>query len=67
MTFKVRPFYSNKAILISGCTGYLAKIILEKIIRSCSDFRKIYVLMRVKQGKSLQDRLQHEILSSHIF
>jgi alcohol-forming fatty acyl-CoA reductase len=48
--FEVKSFYSGKNILISGCTGYLAKIILEKIIRTCSDFKKIYVLMRVRQG-----------------
>ena len=48
--FEVKSFYSGNNILISGCTGYLAKIILEKIIRTCSDFKKIYVLMRVRQG-----------------
>ena len=46
--FEVKSFYSGKNILISGATGYLAKIILEKIIRTCSDFNKIYVLMRIK-------------------
>lgn len=48
--FEVESFYKDKTILITGATGYLAKIILEKIIRSCSDFKKIYVLMRAKQG-----------------
>lgn len=67
MSFEVKSFYSNKTILITGCTGYLAKIILEKIIRSCSDFKKIYVLMRSKQGISIQERLQNEVLSSHMF
>ena len=66
-TFKVKPYYTDKSILITGCTGYLAKIILEKIIRSCSDFKKIYVLMRVKQGVTLEARLENEILSSFIF
>jgi fatty acyl-CoA reductase len=66
-TFKVKSYYTDKSILITGCTGYLAKIILEKIVRSCSDFRKIYVLMRVKQGVTLEARLQNEVLSSHIF
>lgn len=67
MTFEVKSYYSNKSILITGCTGYLAKIILEKIIRTCSDFKKIYVLMRVKQGVALKDRMNNEILNSEIF
>jgi fatty acyl-CoA reductase len=53
MSFSVKQFYSNKAILISGCTGFLAKMILEKIIRTCSDFKKIFVLIRNKQGVTL--------------
>ena len=57
MDFSVKEFYSNKTIFISGCTSFLAKIILEKIIRTCSDFKKIYVLIRNKQGLTIQDRL----------
>lgn len=67
MTFEVKSYYTNKSILITGCTGYLAKIILEKIIRTCSDFKKIYVVMRPKQGKNLTHRMQNEVLSSEMF
>jgi fatty acyl-CoA reductase len=56
-SLKVKEFYTDKTILISGCTGFLGKIILEKIIRTCPDVRKIYVLIRKKQGMSLNDRL----------
>lgn len=34
-TLKVKEFYNGKNILITGCTGFLAKVILEKIFRSC--------------------------------
>ena len=67
MNFSVKRFYSNKTILISGCTGFLAKMILEKIVRSCSDFKKIYVLIRSKQGVSLQERLEKDIFQTPIF
>jgi thioester reductase-like protein len=53
--------------LISGCTGFLAKIILEKLIRTVSDFKKIYVLIRRKQGTTLQSRMQREIYDSQLF
>jgi len=66
-TFEIKSYYTNKSILITGCTGFLAKIILEKIVRTCSDFRKIYVLMRTKQGVTLEARLQNEVLSSEMF
>jgi alcohol-forming fatty acyl-CoA reductase len=67
MTFEIKKFYSNKTIFISGCTGFLAKITLEKIIRTCSDFKKIFVVMRDKKGFTLQERLEKEILSSLMF
>ena len=65
--FDVTQFYANKTILITGCTGFLAKIILEKIIRTCTDFKRIYVMIRSKKGVSLHARLQNEILNSLIF
>jgi hypothetical protein len=40
---------------------------LEKIIRSCSNFKKIFVLIRSKQGFTLQDRLEKDIFQSRIF
>ncbi len=49
----VKEFYKDKTILISGCTGYLGKIVLEKIIRTCRDYRACYVLIRDKRGTSI--------------
>jgi alcohol-forming fatty acyl-CoA reductase len=67
MTLGIREFYAGKAILITGVTGYLAKIIMEKIIRSCPDFKVIYVLMRLKKGVTLVDRLKKDVLNSPVF
>ena len=63
----MKEFYTGKTIFISGCTGFLAKIILEKLIRTVSDFKKIYVLIRRKQGTTLQSRMQREIYDSQLF
>lgn len=67
MTIGIREFYAGKAILITGVTGYLAKIIMEKIIRSAPDFKVIYVLMRLKKGVTLADRLKKDVLNSPVF
>jgi alcohol-forming fatty acyl-CoA reductase len=53
----VKEFYKDKTILISGCTGFLGKIVLEKIIRTCQDYKTVYVLTRAKTGTSPQKRL----------
>lgn len=56
-SLKVKEFYKDQVILISGCTGYLGKIILEKLIRTCPDFKKVYVLIRQKKGTTVTRRL----------
>jgi len=40
---------------------------MEKIIRSCPDFKVIYVLMRLKKGVTLVDRLKKDVLNSPVF
>ncbi len=35
--FSVKDYYRGKNILITGCTGFLGKIILEKLLYSCPD------------------------------
>jgi len=49
----VRDFYRGKVVLMTGCTGYVGKIMLEKLMRSVPDVGRVYVLIRVRQGKTL--------------
>ena len=53
---------------MSGCTGFLGKVVLEKIFRSCPDINKVYLMVRAKRGKKpIMDRIKDEILSSYCF
>jgi alcohol-forming fatty acyl-CoA reductase len=65
-TLKVRDFYAGKTILITGCTGFLGKMLLEKLMRSC-DVRRIYIMIRAKKGMTLEGRLEEEIYQSELF
>ena len=62
----VRNFYKDKVIFLTGTTGFIGKVVLEKILRSCPDFKRIYVMVRPKKGLSNQKRLE-EISESEIF
>ena len=51
MSLAVIDFYRNKNILITGTTGFLGKVLLEKFLYSIPDCGKIYILIRNKVKK----------------
>lgn len=53
-------------VYILGGTGFLGKVIIEKLLRSCSEMRKIFLLIRTKRGVSSLDRFK-EFIEHPIF
>ena len=45
----------NSILLIA--TGLMGKVLLEKLLYSCSDLKEIIILMRPKRGKSELERV----------
>lgn len=46
----VVEFYNGKNILITGATGFMGKVLVEKLLRDCPDVNTIYILVRMKRG-----------------
>ena len=44
----LQDFYSGKTLLITGATGFLGKVVLEKICRSLPVVKTIYVSVKPK-------------------
>jgi len=63
----VKGFYAGKVVLLSGVTGFVGKVLLEKLMRSCPDIKKFYIMVRPKRNKRPMDRIKNEILSSPMF
>ncbi|KOC62064.1 Fatty acyl-CoA reductase 1 [Habropoda laboriosa] len=55
---QIRKFYAGKCIFLTGCIGFLGSVILEKILRTCVDIGKVYVMIRPKKGMSMEDRVK---------
>ena len=53
----VSKFYSGRSVFITGGTGFIGKQMVEKLLRSCSEIDRIYLLMRPKKGMALEERL----------
>ncbi|KAG5899575.1 hypothetical protein JTB14_022905 [Gonioctena quinquepunctata] len=62
----VSEFYNGKTVFITGGTGFMGKVLLEKLLRSCPGVSKIYLLIRPKRGQEAPERLQ-QLLSSPLF
>lgn len=51
-------FYREADILITGGTGFVGKVLIEKLLRSCDSIKSINLLMRTKKGIREDDRLK---------
>ena len=55
---ELKEFYAGLSVLITGGTGFLGKVLIEKLLRSVHDLDKIYVIVRPKRGQNAAQRLE---------
>lgn len=61
----VADFYRERSLMITGATGFMGKVLVEKLLRSCPGLDSIYLLMRPKGGHDVRARLD-ELLNSKV-
>lgn len=67
MGLGIKQFYEGKTIFLTGTTGFVGKVVLEKILRSLPNFKKIFIMVRAKKNMTAKERFERSILSSEIF
>ncbi|EFA08470.2 fatty acyl-CoA reductase wat [Tribolium castaneum] len=55
-TSDIRDFFKNQTLFLTGGSGFVGKLILEKLLRECPDIKKIFLILRPKKGKTSQQR-----------
>ncbi|XP_058840650.1 fatty acyl-CoA reductase wat-like [Topomyia yanbarensis] len=62
---KVMEFYRDSTVLITGASGFVGQVLLEKILR-CLEVRRVYVMIRSKRNLNAEDRLE-KMLKGQLF
>lgn len=50
-------FYEKKTVFVTGGTGFLGKLLIEKLLRT-TDVTTLFLLVRDKKGKNMHERLE---------
>lgn len=65
-TTGIADYFRGKDVFITGATGFLGKVVVEKLLRCCPGVGKLYLLLRPKKGLSVEKRLD-DYLALEVF
>ncbi|XP_038219934.1 fatty acyl-CoA reductase wat-like [Zerene cesonia] len=57
---EIEKAFSGATVLLTGGTGFLGKLLIEKLLRSCPGIKKMFLLARPKKNKDPTKRLQEQ-------
>ncbi|XP_028555399.1 fatty acyl-CoA reductase 3 [Dendrobium catenatum] len=60
-------YLEEKSILVTGSTGFLAKIFVEKVLRVQPNVKKLFLLVRASDAKLATERFQNEVITKELF
>lgn len=51
-------WYRGRSVFITGATGFMGKVLMEKLLYSYADMKNIYILIRSKRGRTVEQRIE---------
>ncbi|CAH1721750.1 unnamed protein product [Aphis gossypii] len=63
---QIQKCFRGSSILITGGTGFVGKVLIEKLLRSCRDLNTIYLVVRPLNGQNPNERVK-EMFTSPAF
>lgn len=53
----IDAFYKERTVFITGATGFMGKVLMEKLLYGCPSLERMYILIRPKKCTSITARL----------
>lgn len=63
----VARMFNGRSVFITGASGFIGRVLLEKLLRCYAGIKRIYILMRVKKDESPEVRLHKRVLNVPLF
>ncbi|KAK9875977.1 hypothetical protein WA026_011078 [Henosepilachna vigintioctopunctata] len=63
---RIAEMFRGSTVFITGGSGFLGKVLIEKLLRCCTGIKKIYILIRNKKGKAPKERI-HDIFNNALY
>nr|CAD7409794.1 unnamed protein product [Timema cristinae] len=60
----VLEFFKGRTILVTGATGFLGKVLVEKLLRT-TDVDRVYMFFRPKRGQEVKQRMDTFVQSKN--
>ncbi|XP_044764151.1 putative fatty acyl-CoA reductase CG5065 [Coccinella septempunctata] len=54
----IPEFFGGRSVFITGGSGFMGKVLIEKLLRSCPKLENVYMLIRDKKGQSPEERIR---------
>ncbi|KAH9737543.1 Fatty acyl-CoA reductase 2 [Citrus sinensis] len=63
----IEKFLVGKSFFVTGATGFLAKVLIEKILRTAPEVGKIFLLIKAESEEAASKRLKDEVINAELF
>lgn len=63
----IADFFEDRSVFITGSTGFVGKVLVEKLLRACPKIKCLYLLMRTSSGKDIATRRKELVNNQVLF